>query len=230
MTLTNTARTRPPRAAPASTTRSCSCRPSAAARHRAVRFLPRGRRRGRRVHRPSLARVKLAWWRTDRPDVRRQARAPGDARAACTCRAVRSRASGCWRWSTAWKWTWTRPATWTGRACANTAGTPPAWWASCRPACSATATRGPWSTPKAGPGVPDDQHHPRRGRRRPPRPHLHPGQRHAAVRGQGLGHPQWRILRALLGADEVQADRARELYREAMRSLPEPTGARSGRA
>ena len=29
---------------------------------------------------------------------------------------------------------------------------------------------------------------------------------------------------------KFQADRARELYREAMRSLPRPTGARSGRA
>ena len=51
--------------------------------HRAVRFLPRGRRRGRRVHRP-LAGPRQAGLvaHPDRPDVRRQARAPGDARAA----------------------------------------------------------------------------------------------------------------------------------------------------
>ena len=100
---------------------------------------------------PSLARVKLAWWRTQIDQMfEGKPEHPVTPRCGRTCRAVRSRASGCWRWSTAWKWTWTRPATWTGRACANTAGTPPAWWASCRPACSATATRGPWSTPKLG--------------------------------------------------------------------------------
>ena len=139
--------------------------------HRAVRFLPRGRRRGRRVHRP-LAGPRQAGLvaHPDRPDVRRQARAPGDARAAAAPAELFDHA---------------RAAAGGGRRHGNGPGPDPLpGLAGPAQILLARRRRGgravgrrvrlqrpadPGLRREAGPGVPDDQHHPRRGRRRPPR-------------------------------------------------------------
>src|SRR5690606_25400107 len=54
-----------------------------------------------------------------------------------------------------------------------------------------------------GPGVPIDQHHPGRGRRRPKGPHLPAGERAAAVRRESGRHPQRTLFRKILGADAL---------------------------
>ena len=176
---------------------------------------------------PSLARVKLAWWRADRPDVRRQARAPVTLALRPhlqSCSITRERLLAVVD-GMEMDLDQTRYLDWPGlrKYCWHAAGV----------VGELSAGVFGYSDPRtlvyaeAGPGVPDDQHHPRRGRRRPPRPHLHPGQRHAAVRGQGLGHPQWRILRALLGADEVPG---RPRPRAVPRGHAQPARGRPARA
>ena len=169
---------------------------------------------------PSLARVKLAWWRTQ-IDQMFEGKPEHPVTLARTCRAVRSRASGCWRWSTAWKWTWTRPATWTGRACANC-------WHAAGVVGELSAGVFGYSDPrtlvyaeKLGLAfqmtniirdVGDDA---RRGRIYIP---VNDMQQFEVKASDILNGEYSERFSALM---KFQADRARELYREAMRSLPE---------
>ena len=161
----------------------------------------------------------------DRPDVRRQARAPGDARAAAPAELfdhARAAAGGGRRHGNG-----PGPDPLPGLAGpAQTAGTPPAWWSELsagvfgysdpRTLVYARKLGLAFQMTNIIRDVGDDA---RRGR-------IYPGQRHAAVRGQGLGHPQWRILRALLGADEVPGrPRPRGCTARPCAACPRPTGA-----
>ena len=99
---------------------------------------------------PSLARVKLAWWRTQ-IDQMFEGKPEHPVTLALrphlqSCSITRERLLAVVD-GMEMDLDQTRYLDWPGLR--NTAGTPPAWWASCRPACSATATRGPWSTPRS---------------------------------------------------------------------------------